>query len=127
MTRYAALLLGLVIVSLGALGLAQPSTFMQAVEFFQAGHRLYLAAALRLVFGVILFVAAKDARWPRALRFVAFVLVLLALLTPFSTHPIPSVAWGWWSDDFVRPWAFVSIALGVFIIAAVAPPRDLED
>jgi len=49
------------------------------------------------------------------------------MLTPVSTHPIPSVAWGWWSPDFVRPWALTTAALGLFVVIAVAPPRRFED
>jgi hypothetical protein len=127
MIRYCALLFALVIVSLGLLGLAAPDAFMIALHFFQIGHRIYLAGAARALIGVVFLLAAADSRWPRAMRVVGVGVILLGLLTPVSTHPIPSVAWGWWSADFVRPWALTSMALGLFVIAAVVPPRGFED
>ena len=127
MIRYAALLFGLVVVVLGLLGLLAPATFIHATQFFRDGNRIYVAAALRIAFGVILFAAASDSRWPAAMRVMGFVVVLLGLLTPVSTHPIPSVAWGWWPGDYARAWATSTIAVGLFVIAAVVPPRQFDD
>jgi hypothetical protein len=127
MIRYAALLFALVVVVLGLLGFIAPATFIDATQYFRAGNRIYVAAALRISFGVLLFAAATDSRWPRAMRIVAFVIVVFGLLTPVSTHPLPSVAWGWWPGDYVRPWAIATIAVGLFVIAAVVPPRRFDD
>jgi hypothetical protein len=127
MIRYCALLFGMILVCLGLLGLAAPDAFMIALRFFQASHRVYLAGAIRVLIGVVFFLAAADSRWPAAMRVAGIALVILGLLTPVSTHPIPSVTWGWWSDDFVRPWALTTAALGLFVVIAVAPPRRFED
>lgn len=127
MIRYAALLFGLVLTALGLLGFAVPSTVLSAVEFFQAGHRIYIAAAGRALIGTVLFMAAPDSRWPRALHVIAVIIVVMALLTPVSMYPMASVAWGWWPGDFVTPWALASMVLGLFVIAAVVPPRAFED
>lgn len=127
MIRYAALLFALVIVCLGLLGLVAPEAFLDAMRFFQAGHRIYVAAVVRVVIGVVFFMAARDARWPNPMRLAGGLVILLGLLTPVSTHPLPSVAWGWWPGDFIRPWALSSMALALFVIVAVVPPRDLED
>jgi hypothetical protein len=127
MIRYTALLFGLVVVGLGLLGFAAPSIFIEATQFFRSGNWIYLATALRIAFGVILFAAAAESRWPRAMRVAAFAIVLMGLLTPVSTHPLPSVAWGWWPGDYVRPWALGAVAIGIFVIAAVVPPRQFED
>jgi len=127
MIRYTALLFGIVIVVLGLLGLAAPQTFLGATSFFQTGNRIFLAAAGRILIGIVVIAAASESRWPRGLRIAGGFLVLIGLLTPVSTHPLPSVAWGWWPGNFVRPWAFSTILLGGFIVAASAPPRDSED
>jgi hypothetical protein len=127
MTRYAALLFGLVIVGLGVLGLAAPSTFLVAMQFFQAGHRVYIAALVRTLIGIVFFLAAPDSRWPRVMRGLGAIVVLLGLLTPVSAHPLPTVMLGWFGDNFVRPWALSTIVLGLAIIAAVVPPREFED
>lgn len=127
MIRYAALLFALVIASLGLLGLAAPESFLVAMRFFQSAPRIYIAAALRVVIGIVFIAAAPDSRWPRLMRLAGGLVVLLGLLTPVSTHPLPSVTWGWWPGNFVRPWAVSTLALGALVIAAVAPPRDNAD
>jgi len=127
MIRYTALLFALVIAGLGVLGLAAPETFLIAMQFFQSSQRIYIAAALRVLIGIVFIAAASDSRWPRVMRFAGGLLVLLGLLTPVSTHPIPSVTWGWWPGNFVRPWALSTLALGALVAAAVVPPRDNED
>ena len=127
MIRYCALLFALIIISLGLLGLVAPDAFMTALHFFQTQHRIYLAGALRALIGVVFVLAAADSRWPRAMRVIGAGCVVLGFLTPVSTHPIPSVAWGWYSANFVRPWALTSLLLGLFVTAAVVPPRAFED
>ncbi len=127
MTRYAALLFGLVIAALGVLGLAAPGTFLVAMNFFQSGHRVYAAGLVRILIGIVFFQAAADSRWPRVMRGLGAIVVLLGLLTPVSAHPLPTVVMGVFGADFVRPWALTSIVLGLIIIAAVVPPRALED
>jgi hypothetical protein len=127
MMRYAALLFAMVIVVMGLFGLAAPESFLKAIAFFQAGDRVYLVAAIRLVLGVVTFQAAPDARWPRGEPLAGLLLVILAILTPIAGNPLPSVEFGWWAADFIRPWAFSTIVFGLFIIAAVVPPRQHED
>jgi hypothetical protein len=127
MIRYCALLFGLIIVCLGLLGLAAPDAFMIALRFFQASHRVYVAGAIRVLIGAVFFLAASDSRWPTAMRITGIAVAILGLLTPISTHPLPSVAWGWWSENFVRPWALTTMSVGLFVVAAVAPPRRFED
>lgn len=127
MTRYAALIFGLVIAGLGVLGLAAPGTFLAAMQFFQSGHRIYIAGLVRVLIGIVFFLAATDSRWPRVMRGLGAIVILLGLLTPISAHPLPTVVLGWFGDNFVRPWALSSVVLGLVIIAAVVPPRAFDD
>lgn len=127
MMRYAALLFAMVIVVMGLFGLAAPEAFIKAIEFFQVGRRVYAVAAIRLVVGAVIYLAAPDARWPRAVRVLGVLLLVLGVLTPIAGGPLPSVEFGWWAMDFIRPWALSTIVLGLFIVAAVVPPRQHED
>jgi hypothetical protein len=127
MIRYAALLFAMVIVMMGVFGLAAPQAFLDAIKFFQAGQRIYLISAIRLVIGIVVFLAAPDARWPKGVRFAGGLVFVLGILTPIAGNPLPSVEFGWWAADFIRPWAFATILFGGFIIAAVVPPRQHED
>lgn len=127
MIRYAALLFAMVIVMMGMFGLAAPSAFLDAITFFQAGPRIYLVSAIRLVIGTAIYLAAPEARWPKGVRLAGGLLLVLGVLTPIAGNPLPSVEFGWWAADFIRPWAFATILFGGFIIAAVVPPRQHED
>lgn len=127
MIRYAALLIAIVLVALGVLGFAAPQMFIDAVAFFHVGQRVYLAAAIRVTIGLVLFLAAKDSRLPRTLRACGGILVILGLATPMLGRPLPDLVIGAWHAGYVHPWAITVILLGALVIGAVAPPREFED
>jgi len=53
----AALLIGLLIAAQGVLGLAAPELFASVVMAFQTPPVIYLAAVIRIAFGVVLVLA----------------------------------------------------------------------
>ena len=63
-----ALLIGLFIVAIGMCGVAAPHGLLTAVRFVLTPRGLYLVAAVRVVFGVILVLVAPSSRTPRVLR-----------------------------------------------------------
>jgi hypothetical protein len=118
-----ALFIGLVIAAQGVFGLAAPEVFLRALRYIQTPPVIYLAAAIRVVFGVVLFRAAPESRAPTFLRVLGFVIVIGGLLTPFFGVRIGHAILDWWSaggPPLVRAWAGFSLALGVFIVYAVA-------
>ena len=121
-----ALLIGLAIAAQGILGIVAPDVFLRALRSIQTPPVIYLAAVIRVVFGVVLLRAAPASRAPRILRVLGFVIVIGGLLTPFIGVRIGHAILDWWSaggPPLVRVWAGVSLALGVFIVYAVAPNR----
>lgn len=121
-----ALLIGLLIAVQGILGIAAPDAFLSIVRFFQTPPVIYLAAALRVVFGVVLVRAAPASRAPKVLRVLGFIIAVGGLVTPFVGVRAGHVILDWWSAGgpaLVRVWAGVSLALGAFIVYAVAPNR----
>ncbi|MCM3876405.1 MAG: hypothetical protein NEA02_08300 [Thermoanaerobaculia bacterium] len=118
----AALLIGLFIAGLGTLGIAAPEVFVRAVRFFQTPPTIYLAAVIRVAVGIVLILAAAASRAPRVLRVLGFLIVIGGVLTPFVGIRGAEVIIGWWSAGghaFVRVWAGVALAIGVFIAYAV--------
>jgi hypothetical protein len=123
-----ALLVGMLIVAEGILGIAAPDPFLKAVRSFQTTPVIYLAAAIRLVFGVVLVRAAPTSRAPRVLRVFGYLMVIGGLLTPFVGGQAARVILDWWSaggPGLVRVWAAAAAALGIFIVYLVAPKRRL--
>jgi hypothetical protein len=125
--RTAALIIGVVVVIQGLAGLAAPDAFANLVRRIQEPPALYLAAVVRVAFGVVLFLAAPRSRAPLALRTLGVLITIGGLLTPFFGVELARVVLGWWSEGgplVVRIWAAAALAIGAFIIYAVArPPR----
>jgi hypothetical protein len=122
----AALIIGLAIAAQGVFGLAAPEAFLNALTFVQTPPVIYVAAVIRLAFGVVLFRVAPASRTPTILRVLGSLIVLGGLLTPFFGvrigHAILS-SWAVGGPGVVRVWAGVSLALGVFIVYSVEPWR----
>ena len=116
-------LVGLFIVAIGVCGLAAPHALLSAVQFVLTPGGLYLVAALRVVFGVVLVLAAPSSRAPRVLRLLGFIVIVAGLTTPFFGVDRARAVLDWWSAQgpaFVRLWAGLAVALGVFVVYAVA-------
>ena len=121
-----ALLIGLLLVVQGVLGLVAPDVFVTTIRFIQTPPVMYVAAVLRVLFGIVLVRAAAGSRAPRFLRVFGFIIVIDGLLTPFVGVWASQHILGWWSASgpaLVRAFAGVSLALGLLIVYAVAPHR----
>jgi hypothetical protein len=122
----AALLIGLAIAAQGIFGIAAPETFASAITFVQTPPVIYVAAVIRVAFGVALFRAAPLSRTPTILRALGSLIVFGGLLTPFFGVRIGHAILDSWSEggpSVVRVWAGASLALGVLIVCTVAPRR----
>ena len=124
----AALLIGLLVVAQGLTGMISPSKFVALVAAFQVPPVLYFAAAVRVLVGAVLYLAAPRSRWPRVLRLLGGLIAIGGALTPFVGQEFARVILAWWSTDtmVVRAWALAAIALGTFIILAVRPTGTHE-
>ncbi len=124
--RFAALAIGVVIVLQGLAGLVAPDAFASLVRAIQDPPVIYVAAIVRVAFGVVLIAAATRSRAPLALRVLGALVTLGGLLTPFVGVEFARVVLGWWSDGgavVVRGWASAALAIGAFIIHATTNKR----
>lgn len=121
-----ALLIGLLLTVQGILGIVAPDLFVGSIRLIQTPPVMYVAAVLRVVFGIVLIRAAAGSRAPGFLRVFGFIIVIGGLLTPFVGVWASQHILGWWSASgsaLVRVFAGVSLALGLVIVYAVAPYR----
>ena len=119
-------LIGLLLIVQGILGLVAPDVFVGSIRFIQTPPVMYVAAVLRVVFGIVPIRAATGSRAPRFLRVFGFIIVIGGLLTPFVGVWASQHILGWWSASgpaLVRVFAGVSLALGILVVYAVAPHR----
>jgi hypothetical protein len=121
-----ALLIGLLLIVQGILGIAAPGVFLRTLRLIQTPPMIYLAAVIRVVFGVVLFAAAAGSRAPKFLHVFGFIIVIGGLLTPFVGIRFAHFILDWWSaagPALVRVFAGISLAVGIFVVYAVAPDR----
>lgn len=119
-----ALVLSLLIVALGALGIASPSRLLGLVRRFQTPAGLYLAAGVRVALGVALFFAAPTSRAPEFIRILGVVIIVAGLITPFIGLERVRKLVDWWSArgaTFVRAWAAFACAFGLVLAYALVP------
>jgi hypothetical protein len=113
-----ALALSLLIAGLGLIGIVQPTALFAFGRQFASPSGLYAAAALRLLFGAALWLAAPGSRAPRALRIVGGLVVAAALVTPlvgperFAAMLDLFAAQG---PLFGRFWGLVALGVGLLL------------
>jgi hypothetical protein len=119
-----ALVISLFIAALGALGVASPARLLSVVRSFQTPAGLYLAAVLRVVLGMALFLAAPVSRAPELIRVLGAVVFVAGLITPLFGLKRFRRLLDWWSargSAFIRAWATVTLAVGLLLAYAVVP------
>ena len=124
--RLLAILIGLFIVALGILGMAAPTVLLDTTEFALTQVGLYVAAALRVAFGIVLIAAAPVSRLPRTVRILGILFIVAGVITPFVGVERAREIVDWWTVQgpiFMRAWAAIAVVLGVFIIYAFTPRR----
>lgn len=124
--RFVASAVALLIAALGVLGIASPAWLLDLVRPLLSPEGLPVVAAVRIAFGVILWIVASGSRMPRTLRALAVVIVVAGVLTPFFGVERSQAVFDWWAQQppwFMRLWAVVPVALGTLLFLALRP-RD---
>jgi len=121
-----AVVLGFVVATIGAVGVATPSVLLELGDSLMTPTVLYIAAAVRVFFGAVLLWVAPASRAPKTLRVIGVLLVLAGVLTPFFgiEHSRDMLDWVLTQGHmFMRAWAGVAVVLGLFIVYANTNPR----
>jgi hypothetical protein len=122
--KIVALVLSLFAAALGALGLLSPTRLLDIVRHFQSLAGLYVAGAFRVILGGALFFAAPTSRAPKAVRILGIIILVAGLFTPLfgveRFHRLLS-QWSAQGPMFLRVWAALALAFGLFLAYAVVP------
>jgi len=111
----------LAIAALGALGLASPAHLLGFVRRFTNRRGLYTAAAIRVVMGVTLVLAAPDSRAPALIQGLGIFVILAGLVLPlFGVERFARLIDWWFTQDaaIVRVWSLFVIAFGLLVASA---------
>ena len=124
--RWVAVAFGVAIALIGIVGMMDPALLLYATSFTITSPGLYIVAAIRIAFGLVLIGAATASRMPRTLRILGAFIILAGIVTPFfGVERIRNIV-EWWSAQsigFKRTWVSLAIIFGLFIIYAVTPRR----
>jgi hypothetical protein len=124
--KFLALAIGAFVAAVGLVGVVSPQGLQTIARYSMTSVGLYVVAAIRLAFGVILFRAAAASRAPRVLRVVGVFAFVAGLVTPFLGVDRAHAIFDWWSGQspvFLRLWPGLAVVFGVFIVWAVTPSR----
>ncbi len=76
---YIVTVLGVAIVLIGVLGLAQPQRLIGLVQRWQSPARFWFAVVIRVVLGAVLLAVAPDCRAPLVIRVVGVISIVAAV------------------------------------------------
>ena len=117
-------ILGVFVAVVGAVGVIAPDRLQAISRYSATPLGLTIAGAFRIVFGIILVLAARGSRGPTWLRFVGFVAVVAGVLTLFIGVDRAQAILEWWSRQgpvMMRLWPGLALVLGVSVASAAAP------
>ncbi len=116
-----ALVLSLLIAAFGAVGVVSPTRFIAVVRSFETPAGLYLAGAIRVVFGIALYFSAPASRAPELMRVLGIVITVVGVATPLlgRSRRATRVLSGTGLD--VRGWACLAVVLGLLLAFAISP------
>ncbi len=109
---------------LGAIGVVSPGTLLRIAWHFQSPSGLYAAAALRIILGGTLLLAAPTSRALRAIRAIDVIILVAGLITPFfGLDRFRDILERWSAQGpiFMRVWAAVALAFGCVMAYTVVP------
>jgi hypothetical protein len=117
-----ALLLGFAIAVVGVIGVVSPEAMSSLSREFATPVGLVIAAALRLILGLVLLAVARATRSPTAFRVIGLIALLGGLVTPLIGVERARSYVDWFSAQqtvVVRLWGLSALLLGGFIFYAV--------
>ena len=113
-----ALIIALIMVSLGLTGVLWPEGLMQFATFSFTRSGLYVAAAVRIVMGALLFFAASSTRTPKTVRVIGLIILVAGIATALIPAERALAMKDWWvarGPDTLRIAACFPLAVGIFI------------
>lgn len=120
------LLIGALMICIGVVGVVAPGYFLASAEYTLTPKGLYIIAALRIVVGVVLLIAASASRLPKTMRVFGIIAVLAGLTTPLMGVARARAIFNWssvYGPGIIRFWGVIALAVGGIITFAFASHR----
>lgn len=123
-----ATILSALFAGIGAIAVFWPDTFIEVGRSLSTPTGLLVAAALRVVFGAALLMAAPGSRAPNVLRLFGAVILIAGLATPLFGVELARSLLGVVSADgggWLRIFGTIAIALGTSFVWALSPRTSM--
>jgi len=127
--RLTALVIGVIVILVGAVGVAAPDVVLSVGRAVITPGGLYAIAALRIAIGLVFVLAAPASRAPRTLRVLGVLVIIAGLSTPWFGVARSLVVLDWWASvgsSLRRLEACLALALGGLLVYVFRPPPQVE-
>ena len=124
-----AFVVGLCIVTVGAVGILVPSGLVWIAQHSVTSGAFYVIATVRVAFGLVLISVASVSRAPKTLRVLGYLILIAGITTALTGLVAIERARAiieWWlqqGSGVVRLTGVLVLALGGFVAYACAPAR----
>jgi uncharacterized protein YjeT (DUF2065 family) len=123
-----AIILSALFAGIGAIAVILPDTLIEVVRSLSTPTGLLVAAAVRIIFGATLLMAASESRAPNLLRLFGAVILIAGLATPvfgleLSDSLLTTVSAE--GGALLRVFGTLAIALGSVFVWALSPRQHM--
>ena len=118
MKKLLVLLIAILLIVLGLTGVLWPWGLMDLAKWTFAPKGLYPAAAIRIVVGLTLLLAAGATATPKIVRVIGAIIVAGGIATAFLSAETAQRLASWWlenGEDRLRITACIPLAVGIFL------------
>jgi hypothetical protein len=118
MKKIIVLLIAVLLVALGLTGVLWPSALMDLAKRSFTPKGLYTAAAIRIVFGLVLLFAARATATPKIVRVIGAIMLAGGIATALISAETAQRLSSWWlenGEDRLRITACLPLAIGLFL------------
>ena len=121
--------MALLIAAVGAAGIVAPSMLVWIAQHVVTSGAFYAIATVRVAFGLILISVASDSQYPKTLRVLGVIILIVGITTALTALVAMESARAmieWWCEQGPganRIAGVFILALGGFIVRACAPAR----
>lgn len=127
--RLLGLVVAFLVIFIGLTGVVAPDYLAMISQRAVTPVGIYVAAALRIGFGIVLMIVAPSSRAPRTLRILGALALLAGVATLFLGVERAQAVLEWWlaqGPACTRLWAVLPLVLGSFIAYAILCPGQRD-
>ena len=115
-------LIGVFVIAIGLAMVLRPQMLKGLIAFWAKEKQIYAAGIIRIMFGLIILLAAPQARWFWVVTIVGLLVLTKGILTMIMKPGTIKSILKWWSEQptlIVRALAAVAMAFGMLLIYAI--------